>query len=255
MDTNRAFANLERKLSASVGHRADLQFADARRINKSTAQFLLSYTDKHPTSDDIADWFLRKFNRKVMPFTTTAKSYKAQKLVTVIGQILSITRDYEDVNKEGMKPVIQGAVYLDVPLQETWDVEEREGQKVLVRKVKDDIMALVQARKQSMLDSSSSRMTFANLANGSLTRYLRLLEKGDTVKVFCDNKVIEGEVLSVNDNNIKVKSAKGTVTVPRESVLDITGRNPKDQEAFEKKAVEYYEDAYGDRKYAEKLVK
>lgn len=256
MDSNRVFANLERKLSKSVGHRADLQFADARRINRSTAQFLLSYTDKQPYADDIAGWFVRKFNAKITPFTSTAKVYRDQKLISVIAQVLSITRDIEDIKKEGVKPVIEGAVYLDVPLQETWEVAEKEGKKVLVRKVKDDIMALVQARKQGMLDTSSSpKTTFASLAATSdLTKYLRMLEKGDTVKVFVDDKVVEGEVLSVNDNNVKVKCKAGTVSVPKESVVDITGRNPKDKEAFEKKAVKYYEEAYGDPDYAKNLV-
>ena len=59
MDTNRAFANLERRLTASVGHRADLQFADARRIDKITAKFMLTYTeDKNPTAKDINDFFI-----------------------------------------------------------------------------------------------------------------------------------------------------------------------------------------------------
>lgn len=256
MDSNRVFANLERKLSASVGHRADLQYADARRINRSTAQFLLSYTDKHPYTDDISGWFIRKFNAKVTPFTSTAKVYKERKLVSVIAQVLSITRDFEDTKKDHIKPVIEGAVYLDVPLQETWEVAEKEGCKVLVRKVKDDIMALVQARKQGMLDTSSnSTATFASLSESSLLKYLRILEKGDTVKIFVDDKIVEGEVLSVNDNNVKVKCARGTLSVPKESVMDITGKNPKEQEAFEKKAGKYYTDAYGDPEYAKELVK
>ena len=97
MNQNRAFAKLEQKLSSSVGHRVDLQFADARRINASTAHFMLAYTDtKIPSSDEIADFFVRKYNAKITPFLSTARVYKTQKVITVVAQILSITRDIED---------------------------------------------------------------------------------------------------------------------------------------------------------------
>ena len=135
MNQDRAFASLEKKLSASVGHRVDLQYADARKINRSTAHFMLAYSDdKVPNSDEIAEFFVRKYNAKITPFLSTAKVYKGQKVVTVVAQVLSLTRDIND--KAKLCPVIEGAVYLDVPLQETWEISEREGKKVLVRKVK-----------------------------------------------------------------------------------------------------------------------
>jgi hypothetical protein len=254
MDYNRAFAKLEKKLSSSVGHRVDLQFADARRINASTAHFMLAYTDNVPTSDELADFFIRKYNAKITPFLSTARVYKTQKVVTVVGQILSITRDIEDTKKSFMKPVIEGAVYLDVPLQETWEVNEREGRKVLVRKVKDDIMALVNARKKTMMDSYSTK-TFASLVSAeNVTRYLAILDKGDFIRVLMDEKIVEAEVVSIKDEQVKIKYKGKLTAVPRQNVLEIVGKNPALVEKEEQKVVDYFTEAYGDEKYAEKLV-
>ena len=255
MDYNRAFAKLEQKLSSSVGHRVDLQFADARRINTSTAHFMLAYTDdKIPSSDEITDFFVRKYNAKITPFLSTARVYKSQKVITVVGQILSLTRDIEDTKKSFMKPVIEGAVYLDVPLQETWEVNEIEGRKVLVRKVKDDIIALVNARKKTMMDSYSTK-TFASLVSAeNVTRYLAILDKGDMVRVLMGDKVIEAEVISIKDDQIKVKYKGKMESVARQHVLEIVGKNPAITEKEDKKMVDYFTEAYGDEKYAEKLV-
>jgi len=254
MNINRAYANLERKISASVGHRVDLQFGDARRINTTTANFLLSYTDdKIPNADQIHEFFERKF-RGVTPFVSTAKIYKQQKLVAIVGQKISLTRPIEDINRDSMAQVIKGAVYLDVPLQETWAVTEKEGRKVLVRKVKDDIMALVAARKKSMMDTSSNK-SFASLAEGDLTRYLAILGKGDRVRVLLEDKVVDAEVVSASESTIRVKHAGGTASVSRSHILDVTAKNPADQAQKEKEAVEYYTDAYGDPSYAKELVK
>jgi hypothetical protein len=254
MDHNRAFASLEKKLSAAVGHRADLQFADARRINRSTAHFMLAYTDeKIPASDDIAEFFVRKYNAKITPFLSTAKVYKGQKVITVVAQVLSITRDIADVKK--MCPVIEGAVYLDVPLQETWEIAQKEGKKVLVRKVKDDVMALVAARKKTMMDSYSNT-TFASLVKGdSITRFLNVIDKGDFVRVLVEDKVVDAEVMNVNEAEVKVKYSGGQVSVPRHNVLEVTAKSPSMIEKQEKEMTDYFAKAYGDEEYAEDLVK
>lgn len=255
MNHNRAFAKLEQKLSSSVGHRVDLQFADARRINTATAHFMLAYTDeKIPSSDEIADFFVRKYNAKITPFLSTARVYKSQKVVTVVAQVLSITRDIDDIKKPFMKPVIEGAVYLDVPLQETWEVSEREGTKVLVRKVKDDVIALVNARKKTMMDSYSNK-TFASIVSGdNITRYLSILDKGDYVRVLVDEKVIEAEVVSVKDEQVKVKYKGGMKSVPRQNILEIVGKNPAVTEKQEQEMIDYFAKAYGDEGYAEDMV-
>lgn len=256
MNHERIFANLEKKLSSSIGHRVDLQFVDARRVNRSTAHFMLAYTDsKIPSSDELADYFVRKYNAKITPFLSTAKVYKSQQVVTVVAQTLNLTRDVDDIKRPGMVAIIEGATYLDVPLQETWEIESREGKKVLVRKCKDDIMALVEARKKTMMDSYS-KSSFASLAVGdSITRFLNILDKGDMVRVLVEDKVVNAEVISVGEADVKVKYKGGTANVPKSNVLEITGKSKIVEEKKEKELINYFSKAYGDEDFAEDLVK
>lgn len=254
MNKDRLFNSLEQKLSADVGHRVDLQFADARRINKTTAHFMIEYTGKTPVSDDIADFFIRKFNAKITPFISTAKVYDETKVITVVAQILNVTRQFEDISKPGMKAVITGATYLDVPLQEVWEVQQRNGKKVLVRKVKDDIMAIVQARRSAMMEDNNHK-TFASIAKGSLMSYLGMIEKGDRVRVMVDSKVVDAEVLAASEGQIKVKHASGTETVAREAVIEVVSKNPQTAEKEKKGTEDYFSKAYGNPEYAKQLVK
>ena len=257
MDHKRAFASLERKLEKNVGHRVDLQFNDARKINKTTAQFMISYTDdRAPTSNDLGEFFAKfskNANKPITPYMSTAKVYKSQKIVTVVGQILCQVREFADAKSRNMVPVIEGAVYLDVELKDTWEVDDREGNKVLVRKEKDDIMALVQARRNSMIETNPHQ-TFASTAKGDLMRYLRILEKGDQVRVFLNDKIVDAEVVAVSDGEVRVKHKSGTETVPRTSIVDVTARNPKDNVEDQKENYEYFKEAFGDEEYAKELV-
>ncbi len=256
MNKERLVAALEQKISKDVGHRVDLQIEDVKKINKSTAHFMVAYVgDKAPNSEELAEMFVRKFNAKIHPILSTARVYKGEQVVTVVASLLSLTRDIDDSKQ--LTPVIEGAVYLDVPLQETWEVGERGGQRVLVRKVKDDIMAIVQARRNSMLESQSGK-SFAALStagNDQLALYLALLEKGDQVKVYMDDQIVDAEVISSNEGEVKVKHKGGQSTLPRHAVLEVCGRNPAEDEKVKKQAQDYYSDAYGDPGYARELTR
>jgi len=257
MDYNRLCASLEQKISKTVGHRVDLQLSDTKRINQSTAHFMVAYTGELPTTEDISQFFIKKFNAKVIPFISTAKAYHHDKVLTVVGQVLSLTRDIADLRRPTMRPVIEGAVYIDVPLQETWKVTEKNGKKVLCRQVKDDIMSMVEARKASMMDSQTSRKaTFASVVSAnSTTNFLAILDKGDTVKALNDERIIEGVVTKVTPTEVSIRvSAEGPdLTMSRMHILEVTNRASN---AAEKKAlVDYYTDAYGDPAYAKELVK
>jgi hypothetical protein len=255
MDKNRLFASLEKKLSQSVGHRVDIQYTDSRRINKSTAHFMVAFTGNNPTSEEISEFFIRQYGAKVVPYISTARVYDKEKVVTVVASILNVTREFEDIKRHQMATVIEGSVYLDVPLQETWEVEERAGKKVLVRKAKEDIMAIVQARRNAMMDTQSQHKTFASLAVGSsLLRYLGILEKGDHVKVYLDEKIVEAEVLAVSEAEAKIKHSSGIATVPRQAVVEIVSRSADREEKQKKATEEYFSKAYGDKKYAQKLT-
>jgi hypothetical protein len=108
-----------------------------------------------------------------------------------------------------------------------------------------------------MLESQSGRRSFAILASGGdqLDLYLALLEKGDQVKVYMDNHVVDAEVLSSDEGQVKVKYKGGTASVPRHAIVEVCGRNPATEEKVKKEAQDYYTDAYGDPGYAKELTR
>jgi hypothetical protein len=256
MNRDRMISSLAQKINNSVGHRADLQLADVRKISKTAAHFMIAYhQDKAPTADDITRFFINKFEAKVTPHISTAKVYGNEKVVTVVAGILNVSRDIEDIQRSGLKAVIAGVQYLDVPLQETYDVVERNGKKVLVRKVKDDIMAIVSARRNAMMDSSSTK-TFASVATGnSLDRYLAILDKGDVVKALIDDKVVECEVTAAAEGEVKVRCGGKMLSISRGEVLEIVRKASSVEKAREGALQDYYSKAYGDPNYAKSLVK
>lgn len=255
MNRERLYANLAKRVSNDVGHRVDLALADARKINKTTAHVMLEFQQNVPTSEEIAEFFVRQFNAKLTPYLSTARVYESQKVVTVVAQILNVTREIEDIDRRKMVPVITGAVYLDVPLEETWEVVERNGKKVLCRKVKDDIMAIISARRNAMLDSNSKK-TFASVAMGTgLLRYLSHLEEGDIVKALVGDKVEEVELMKLERDNVMVKMGEKSMSIPRQAVIEVVKRKAEMDESMRKATEEYFTKAYGDPGYAKKLVK
>lgn len=258
MNTDKLVASLANKITASVGHRADLEISDVRRINSTTAHFLVTYaSEQSPSAADLNQFFLKRFDAKVVPYTTTAKLWASEKAITVVAGILNITREYEDIQRSKMIPVIAGYSYLDVPMQEKYEVQERNGKKVLVKKVKEDIMAIVGARKQVMMDQSYSptRKTFANVAKASgLMRFLAEPSKGDLVRVMHDDKHFEGEVMSVSADTIKVKGPNYTADLPKQAVLEVIKKKEDSEEARLKSQEDYYSKAYGSPEYAKKLA-
>jgi len=261
MNTNKVVASLADKMTASIGHRADLEIGDVRKIDGKTAHFLLAFaSDRAPTSADLNEFFLKRYNAQVVPYIATAKVWNDQKVVTVVAGILNITREYEDIRRSKMVPVIAGYSYLDVPMQETYAVQERGGKKVLVKKVKDDIMAIVSARKAAMHDatfSTPATKTFAHLAKASgLMRFLAEPEKGDMVRCMNDDKTMEGEVLSASEDEVKVKSSDGgSLTLPKQAVLEVLKKGSDSQADRLKAQEDYYSKAYGSPEYGKSLVR
>ena len=74
------------------------------------------------------------------------------------------------------------------------------------------------------------------------------------MRVLVDEKVIQAEVVSVKDDQVKVKYKGGMTSVPRQNVLEIVGKNPALVEKQEQDMVDYFAKAYGDEDYAEDMV-
>lgn len=257
MNLERVVASLDQKLSKDVGYRVDLHFCDARRINNTTAHFMLGYDGVAPTSDEVQEFFVRQYEAKVLPSVATARVYKDVGVVTVVGSMLTQVREISDIKRHNMVPVIAGLSYLDAALDEVWDVkDDGKGGKNLYRKERDNIMGIVEARRQKM--TSNSTKTFASVATDSnFLKRLAFLEAGDTVKVLIGGKLVEAEIVTADDKNVLVNlfNGKAPEEMPHGNVIEVLmkGSEKKGNEA--KKLQDYFSQAYGDPKYAKELVK
>lgn len=241
MNTQRIAASLEKKFNEQVGHRPDMVLADARRINESTANFLIEYEGKAPTARDVGEFFSKSFDGELTPFISTARVYPSKKSLMIIAQVMTLTREITETKRDNMKTVIANTLYYDAPLQEMWEVKQIQGKKMLVRKNKEDIMAMVSARRNNL----GPRKTFASFNRADD------VEVGDILKIFNvnDGKVIMARVVKANSEEVVVRHKGQAIAVGQDQVLEV--RKKSKYQNLE----DYYADAYGDREYAKKLVK
>lgn len=253
LNLNRVHAKLQKKIGESVGHRIDLAHADLRKIDNETAHFMLAYDNNVPTTDDISEFFVRQYNAKIIPELATARVYPEHNVVTVVASILNVTRDYADRSK--MTPVIAECTYLDSSMGEIWEVKESGNDKVLARRVKDDIKAIVQARRNLMIDPNSER-TFASVDVSSSLMSISMIEEGDVVKAYVQGKLHEDCVVDkVGENDVQVTTADMlSLSLPKNAVIEVKKKAKADRKQ-QKHVQDYFADAYGDKQYAKKLTK
>ncbi len=254
MDVSKTIAaRLADKVKTQVGHRVDLAIADYVTMNPTTARFMLEYEGDYPTSEDITGFFTKKFSGKVFPDMSTAKVVESQNVIVVVANMVNYHRPIQDT--KNMKPVLAGYTYFDEALAETWEVKEVNGQKVLARKLKDDINSIVEARKRAMMDNS--KKTFASLkATASVLRSIALVEEGDIVNAYHNGRQYNNcVVVSASASEVELKHESNPLRVNRSQVLEVVAKASELTAADENKLIAYYTKAFGDAQYAKKLVK
>jgi len=252
LNMSRLTRRLQEKIGESVGHRVDLVQADLRKIDKETAHFMLAYESSVPTTDEIAEFFVRQYNTKIIPELATARVCPEHNVVTVVASVLNLTRDYAD--REKMTPVIAECTYLDSAMGEIWEVKDSGDNKVLSRNVKDDIKAIVQARRNLMIDPKTNK-TFASVDVSSSLMNISMIEEGDIVKAYVKGKLHEDCLVEkVGENDVQVTTADMlSLSLPKQAVIEV--KKKKGGNVNQREVQKYFADAYGDKQFAKKLTK
>lgn len=256
MSIQKALAKrLDSKIQEQVGHRVDLSVSDFYKMSPTSARFMLEFnSDKKPVSEEITDFFIRQYNGKVVPDLATAKLIPSESVIVVVASMVNYNRPITDSSK--MKQVIAGYSYFDEKLQESWDVKEVNGQKVLSRKMKEDIGSIVEARRKVMMNKTTKK-TFASLkATASNIREVALVDVGDLVIAYCNGRQFENcEVTKVGASNIELKYGDKALKVDKSAVLEVTAKSETVAAQDDQKLIDYFTKAYGSEEYAKKLVK
>ena len=189
-----------------------------------------------------------------MPDLTTAKVIPSESVLVVVASMVNYNRPISDSSK--MKQVIAGYSYFDEKLQESWDVKEVNGQKVLSRKIRDDIGSIVEARRKVMMNKSTKK-TFASLkATASNIREVAMIDTGDLVTAYHNGRQYENcEVTKINSSDLELKYGDKSLKVDRSSVLEVVAKAEEVVAKDDQKLVDYFTKAYGNEEYAKKLVR
>lgn len=240
--------------SYATGIRGDLVIADFQKFDNATAHVLMEYAPNlgRPKGEDIERYFAKTFEGRIVPVmsSVTIKS----KAISVVARLNVPTRPIEDGDdKAKMFPIIAGLMYLDNNLGEHWEVKENEGKKLLAKVSKDNIDQIIAARRNRMFLTQSPSVSLASVATAR-----ECLGEKDIVKVFVGgDEMVAAEIMAKVKGGYKVKAQKSgkEMTVAAESVMDVMELAARAAPNEAAKLAKYYEEAYGDKKYAKELVK
>jgi hypothetical protein len=237
----------------ATGIRGDLAIADFQKLSEVTAHLLLEFQPQmgKPRQDDVERYFAKTFEGKICPVEGSISIKK--NAISVVARINSPKRDIkesEDATK--MVPVIAGLMYIDTEFQEPWEVKEEQGKKVLAKTSKENIEQIIAARRNRMFVTKTPSVSLA-----SLGLVKSELSAGDVVKAFHKDQVIAFEIKSQVEGGFKgcVQGTDKEFVLAKEAALDVM------QQALDKapnesaKIAKYFEEAYGDKKYAKDMVK
>jgi len=150
-----------------------------------------------------------------------------------------------------MTPVIAGMMYLDNQLGDHWEVKEEDGKKILSKTSKENIDQIIATRRNRMFITKTPSVSLASLADVK-----EMLGKGDIVKAYHKGNVIMAEITDRLKNGFKVKTEAGKeMAIAKEQVLDLMKQQYEDMKDESAKLVKYFQEAYGDKSYAQQLVK
>jgi hypothetical protein len=245
---DRMLANLDKKMSKTVGHRGDMHIADFLKLDKDSGRMLVGYdAGLGPVGgSDVTAFVARQFVGQVVPMMETAKLHRDAAAVEVVVRRTVPTRKFED---RAAMHAVASTLFLDQELGDTWEVKSHtDGTKYLARVSKDDISAIVAERRRRM-SVQASTATFSNALSAGIPN----LNNGDTVRFYADSQLHEGKVRSVG-NEVTIQADTGSYTVSPEAVVEILQVSPQTKGEIQSYLGEYFADAYGFEDYAGHLT-
>lgn len=246
--SDKLFEKYNRK-AAEIGYRTDLYISDIRKHSISTASMLLTYNPNigELSGEDIGNYFRRHYNCKVSPILATAKSHKPG-VLSVIAEVVTKKRPYHDSQK---MMAVGSAAFIDTSLDETYTVKKtNNGTKYLAKVSQDDIASIIAERNKRMAVSASSNITFDEVTAG-----VAIVDKGDKVKVFYDDKILIGTITDVIGSKVNIKTdGMGKITTEKTAILEMLKKSPAAVKKYKDSEIEFYTKMYGDEKFAKELV-
>lgn len=255
------------RLASRQGSRIDLRFADARPRGKASADFLVRYNPGNgvPTRTEIAAFITKQFDGRLTPQTMLdhGQVSRDHAVLHVSADVhrdrLSV--DHLEADKASYRDIDgRGVRFLHTKTAQVWNVEKgADGTPVLFREEEDDLEDLVRSARKARLTTAMPGCTFDQIG---LTAGANVYDVGDTVAYHCQGTRCTGRVTNIDrgvsgNTKLHVENAQtGTLdTIPEGLVLECITKAPGVAGAEKGKLMDYYSKMYGDRSFAEKLVR
>jgi hypothetical protein len=237
--------------SFATGIRGDLSIADFQKLSETTAHVLLEFqpTMGKPKQDDIERYFAKTFEGKIIPVHSSIK----KNAISVVAELNSPKRDFAEASDATkMVPVIAGLMYIDTEFQEPWEVKEEQGKKVLAKTSKENIEQIIAARRNRLFVTKTPSVSLASLAIAKEN-----LGEGDVVKAWHKGQIVSFEIKANTEHGFKgcVSGSDKEVVLAKEAALDVMSLALEKAPNEAAKIAKYFEEAFGDKKYAKEMVK
>lgn len=228
--------------------RSDMYIADMQEIDPLKCTALIGY-DAHtagaPTLSQLERFVEATFHGKVHAQTSTASLHEPHSAVSVC---LTMHTDARPVTDATVMRRITATAYQDDSTGSIWQVVDNGQQKMLIRRVDENIADIVAAR----LSRPDGRRT---ASFGQVKQAAPMLTKGDTVRFFDGTMPVIGKVSSINGDKVTVSVGSASHAVDRSAVFNVVERADAQLSNEQNTLEDYYARAFGNSDFAKQLTR
>jgi hypothetical protein len=254
--TERIASRFKAAQAASVGHRGDMYLADYLPVTKLTAQVLVGYesTLGVPTKKDLIA-FTTGLSNEMCAMVKTAQHYPQKDAISLFVCKQAETKTLEEAsNPKEFHENVPGQQWMHTRTAEVWNVDNINGEKVLVREQEDDIAAILEARKNCTRTASVTKdISFNEIKEAQGIGHI---DVEDLVEFLYNDEIGKGIVKRV----VNTDTGARVVVDQNGNMLDISIESitkvmPASQNVAKEKShlYNYYKAIYGEE-YARQLI-
>jgi len=245
---NQRMAKVAQKTGKS---RFDLCLWHHKMADKRTAKVLVGFNPELgiPKRMDIDRFFTASFDGQLRVMLETIELHPEDKLITAsvfkIPQVVP-----EEYVRQGMVKV--GVSQWQDENNAIWELREKDGARFLARLETENLDELLKDHEKTTRTASyHKRPRLDDLRTVGYSA----VDVGDKVAFTHQGSVLEGQVLAVDGDKVKIEANGVTIDTLRPSVMNVVEAAEGDKKMSEQELIDFFTKAYGDRGFATKLVK
>lgn len=244
---NQRMAKVAQKTGST---RFDLCLWDHQLADKRTARVLIGFNPELgiPKRMDVDKFIMASFNGQIRTMLETIELHPENNVITA--SVFKIPQVIPEEYATNMVKV--GVSQWQDENNAIWELREKGDARFLARIEAENLDELLKDKEKSTRTASyHKRPRLASLSTVGETS----VGVGDKVAFTHHGSVMEGQVLAINGNQIKIDANGVTLDTLRPSIMNIVEAAEGDKKMSDQELIDFFTKAYGDRGFATKLVK